>query len=395
MNKIKLIGCGAAGNKGAVQVLMDQVLTIDDVLLINSTRKDIPGEFNDDEHTFIFDTIGGCGKETSLAKNLTIVAIEQGGLDEKLNNFIDNDTDLVIIVASTSGGTGAGSAPVIADYVNTSLQVPVCVIGFTGFDEDGRGLQNTIEFFQNLEEDYVVQAISNKKFLREGINYSAAEQLANKELSMRISTMAANGIVDSDQNMDETDLYKVTTEPGFMIINRASLKGIKDSKQFNDLLIDMVNNDKSLDLDMQSNKVARLGIFINANPTLQSIIDDSFSGLRAKLGEPYEVFKHIQSEADQEEYVAFIGQGLAMPKKAIQEVYEKYQEISSRVNKTEDSFFDEIAKMKGNAEDTMFNVGLRRRNKKPNKDAFMNKFRKKNEKVSEEQDEAKGKLNQY
>lgn len=379
MNNIKVIGCGAAGNKGAIEVVKQGVIILKDLLLVNSTIKDIPVDYRSEENCFVFDTIGGCGKETSLARKLTLLAIEQGNLDKKINELIEDDTDLVIITASTSGGTGAGSAPVIAQYVDKALGVPVCIIPFTGFDEDGRGLQNTIEFFQNLQEDYVIQSISNKKFLDATVSYAKAEQLANEELATRISIMAARGIVESNQNMDETDLYKVTTTPGYMIINKASLKGIRTTDQFNKLLIDMVNNDKSLDLDMDNNKVARLGIFINANETLLDVIDDNFTVLKDKLGTCYEVFKHIQSEADQEEYISFIGQGLAMPKKAIDEIYETYQDVSSKINKNKDTFFEDAKKLQGNAEDSMFNVSPRRRNNKVNKDAFMKNYTKKAE----------------
>ena len=98
--------------------------------------------------------------------------------------------------------------------------------------------------------------------------------------------------------------------------------------------------------------------------------------LKEKLGDPYETYSHIQYEDDQEAYISFIAQGLAMPKKAIKDLHKTYKELSERVDKEKDDFFDEISALKGNSEDSMFNVNPRRRNAKPNKDAFMKKYTK-------------------
>ena len=368
--KIKVIGTGAAGNKAAVNLIERGVLSQDRILLINSTLRDVPDNYRSLAIKFS-DTIGGCGKERDLSKNLCLSSIKDGTLGA-IDEFIKEDDELVILVGSTEGGTGSGSVIVLAKYISKVLGVAVQCFGFTGFEEDGRGLQNTVEYFQDLQEDYVIQTISNKKFLSEANNNKLrAEKLANDEFAKRVSVLAANGIVDAEQNIDETDMYKVATTPGYMTIARASLEKIKNVDQFNKILTDLIDNDKSVDINTKSQK--RLAVFINAKEETRDYIDYSFNVIKSKLGVPYEVYTHIQNEEDQEEYISFISSGIKMPLDEVKEVYEKYKLESSKVNKDKDSFFDFASELKGDSKDSMFNTGGIRRNT-IDRDSFIDDF---------------------
>lgn len=368
--KIKVIGTGAAGNKAAVNLIEKGVLSQDKILLINSTLRDVPDNYRSLAIKFS-DTIGGCGKERDLSKNLCLSSIKDGTLNT-IDTFIEEDDELVILVGSTEGGTGSGSVIVLARYISKVLGVAVQCFGFTGFEEDGRGLQNTVEYFQDLQEEYVIQTISNKKFLAEANNNKLkAEKLANDDFAKRISVLAANGIVDSEQNIDETDMYKVSTTPGYMTIGKASLEKIKNVEQFNKILTDLIDNDKSVDISTKSQK--RLAVFINANEETRDYIDYSFNVIKSKLGIPYELFQHIQYEPDQEQYISFISSGMKMPIDEVKEVYEKYKVESSKVNKEKDSFFDFASELKGDSKDSMFNTGGMRRNT-IDKNSFIDDF---------------------
>ena len=368
--KIKVIGTGAAGNKAAVNLIEKGVLSQDKILLINSTLRDVPDNYRSLAIKFS-DTIGGCGKERDLSKNLCLSSIKDGTLNT-IDTFIEEDDELVILVGSTEGGTGSGSVIVLARYISKVLGVAVQCFGFTGFEEDGRGLQNTVEYFQDLQEEYVIQTISNKKFLAEANNNKLkAEKLANDDFAKRISVLAANGIVDSEQNIDETDMYKVSTTPGYMTIGKASLEKIKNVEQFNKILTELIDNDKSVDISTKSQK--RLAVFINANEETRDYIDYSFNVIKSKLGIPYELFQHIQYEPDQEQYISFISSGMKMPIDEVKEVYEKYKVESSKVNKEKDSFFDFASELKGDSKDSMFNTGGMRRNT-IDKNSFIDDF---------------------
>ena len=42
---VKLIGIGAAGNKAAINAVENKVIAIENVMLINSTLRDIPADY--------------------------------------------------------------------------------------------------------------------------------------------------------------------------------------------------------------------------------------------------------------------------------------------------------------------------------------------------------------
>lgn len=370
--KAKVIGIGAAGNKAAITLIEKEVVARNDVMLLNSTLKDIPNEYNDIARQFT-NSIGGCGKERDIAKNLALESIKADGA--VFDGFLDPDDDMVIIVNSSEGGTGCGSSVVLAKYFKDVLNANVHLFVFTGFEDDGRGLQNTVEYFQDINDQYTVEAISNKKFLEEAGNKLKAEKMANEEFAMKIKILLGQIIVDSEQNIDETDLYKLSTTPGYMTIEFTTIDKIKNVETFNKVMDSLIDNSKSLDISEPSAK--RLGVIFNITEATANNIDFSAQVIRKKLGFPYEYYTHVQCEGDTE-YIAFIASGMNMPIDEIKAVFEKYKEASSMVNKKKDDFFGIVSDLRGNQEDSMFNMETSVRNKKAgtnaDKKAFFESF---------------------
>lgn len=376
MATASVIGIGAAGNKAAITLIENNIIPREKVMLVNSTVKDIPADYSDIAIKFK-SAEGGCGKEREIAKNLALEALQNSEIN--LDSFVDPTDSFVIIATSSEGGTGCGASTIFAEYFKSVVGIPVHLFVFTGFEDDGRGLQNTIELFQDLDEEYIVEAISNKKFLDDsdvGGNKIKAEKKANQEFSKKVKILLGGLISNSEQNIDETDLYKLTTTPGYMMIDFCPLKGIKNTESFNRALVDMLDESKCLDISEPSAK--RLGVIFNVSEKSQDFVDFSANVLRERLGFPYEYFQHIQSVGDTE-FVAFIASGMQMPIDEIKEVYEKYKEQSSRVNKKKDSFFDYVGDLRGNSEDAAFDMGSRKSPKRidaKTKQDFFNKFSK-------------------
>ena len=64
------------------------------------------------------------------------------------------------------------------------------------------------------------------------------------------------------------------------------------------------------------------------------------------MGEPYETYDHIQSTLDgEEQYAIIIVAGLKLPVKELQDIYNKYQEVTKKVNRTQDTFYDKLGEM--------------------------------------------------
>ena len=347
---IKLIGIGAAGNKAAIEAIEQGVVSREDVLLLNSTLYDIPANYKDIAIRFSpTQSTGGCGKEPKLASKLMMSALQEGVVD--LDSLMGPEDKYVVIVTSSEGGSGCGGSNVVASYFAEVLDVHVHMFVFTGFEEDVRGLYNTLYYFQNLSDKYTVEAISNKHFFKG--NKLKAEREANAAFAEKLSILLCQDLVESDQNLDETDQVKLTMTPGFMVIEHAELDRIKSVEQFNTICTDMINDSSSLEFEPNA---IRLGVILNISSRTKDYIDYNFQVLKEKLGFPYEVFTHIQSNKEPE-YISVIASGMKLPMEDIQRVHRKYEEETERINKKKDTFFNEAKSLAIKEEDAMFDVG--------------------------------------
>ena len=354
-----IIGTGAAGNKAAINLLETGVTTEEDMLLINSTLKDIPEKYRSKAVQLSRD-IKGCGKERGIAKEITEKAIKDGDLE--MLDFIKNEHGKVIIITSIEGGTGSGSTTVLADYCYNKCEMEVEIYAFKGFEEDVRGLANTIEFFQELQPYYTTQVIRNEAFLKEvSGDIKKAQKLANEELAKRIKVSLGQIIEDCEDNIDDSDLFKSTFTTGFSTIEYTTIDdNIKSKEEYNTIIAQMLNSSKSiLTLDMKTSQVC--AIIMNLNENSQGNIDYTFKPLREKIGEGYEIFKHIQDSKNMEQFIAVIISGMKLPEVEIKEIYKRYQERSKAIDKSRDDGYKNIRTLVGNKEDSRYDMMRSRR----------------------------------
>lgn len=364
---VRLIGSGAAGNKAAITAVENQIMPISHTMLINSTLKDIPVEYQNKDGANVKQFIGaygGCGKERNISYELCKDTLMKDTLQLKdfLNVGDDNEAELVIIVASTEGGTGSGSVPLIADYIRHVLGIAVHVFAITGFEDDVRGMRNTVDFFKEMKADYTVECIKNSKFLSDCHgNKIKAEKEANKEFCKKISVLMGLQIRDSEHNIDPTDLLKLSTEEGYMIIESCIFtEKIKNAEQFERTLVDTLDKSKALDIDDPA--MTKLGVIINIKEdntdhiSYEDILTDRF-------GVPYERYVHIQHEEQtMPEFIAFIAAGMKMPNDEVESIYKNYTDAAARVDRNADPFFSTIADKTIDPNDDKFNL-------KPKKDS--------------------------
>ena len=314
MLKVKLIGVGAAGNKAAVDALEAGVIGENSILLINSNIGDVPERYRKNSIVFS-DKLSGTGKERNIARSIAIEYLSSP--NNKIDTFVE-DADLVCIVNSTEGGTGSGAAPILYKYLLNVSNKNVMGFVFTGFEEDSRGLKNTVEFFKEFNEGISLQIISNKSFLPLlGKNKLKAEKMANDEFVRRLPIVNGTALCDSEQNIDKSDLCKLVTTTGYMIVERVDLAvKPRNSGEFNQLLEDMLAETKSL----KTNKsVERLGVIINCPEDWRDSVDYSFKVFTEAFGIPYEKFTHVQ-DYDRTPFVAVIASGLEMPLTEIRDI---------------------------------------------------------------------------
>lgn len=350
--KFNYVGLGAGGNKAVMSLITNGIAEQSDVILINSTNKDIPDEFKGSTIILKPDNTG-CGKERSLAKEYTLKSLKTGVLDSVIGKDVTN----VILVTSVEGGTGSGATPVIAKYISEVLALNVHIICFTGFEEDVRGIRNTVEFFQEISSSEVdLQTIKLSSFLSEAKgNKFVAEDLADEELCRRVNIMTGVDLEKSVQNIDDTDIFKVVSTIGYKTIEELYFdSNLMDVEQFNKLCKQMIYNSRSIPTSDPG--MIRLGVILNIKPESEDAVDYSFEVIKNTYGIPFECFFHKQYDG-KKQYIRFIASGMKLPINEIEAIHDRYVSASKSVDKKKDEFFNIASKLQMEEEDDMFDMG--------------------------------------
>lgn len=349
--KTMLIGVGAAGNKAVVTAIEKGTMKVEDTVIVNSTSKDFPKEYQGTK-IVLSGTDTGCGKERAVSKIYTKKAIGEGkfNFNDKMSQY-----NTVIIATSVEGGTGSGSTPILAKFFNKVYTKNVHIIAFTGFEDDVRGLANTVDFFKEIDSEIIVQTISNVSFMAAaGHNKMKAEEMANREMAERIRVLTGQDFINGRQNIDDTDILKLSNTFGYMTVEKKTFnKSLETRDDFEKIIKNMIYNSASI--KSKDPSAIRLGVIMNISPASEDAIDGSFASLKLAYGNPFEFFTQIQWDG-KTEYIAYIASGMKMPIDEITAVYERYKEQSMKINKDADEFFTVMNGMNALKEDSKFDM---------------------------------------
>ena len=336
MLKCGVIGIGAAGNHAAISLIEANVMNTSDVILLNSTLKDVPEQYKEIAIEFESNS-KGCAKERKLAQSIMMDNLKEGvlGIDTLINS---KPYDFILICASSEGGTGSGSSTLLAKYITQVLHKRVHLTVFTGFSNDSRGLKNTVDWFKETTTDYVVDSISNAAFLEaNNDNERKAEIAANAEFVKRVNILLGRKLVDSDNNIDDVDLLKLVTTPGYQVMIHGDLGKFKNKEEFNKIVRKLIDENKGFGTTPSA---VRLGVVLNISDKVEDAVDYSFKVIKDMYGEPFEVYNHVQGIEGEGNYIQIIASGCKMPIEEIQDIYDEFVSRKEKVDTSKDSFFD-------------------------------------------------------
>jgi cell division GTPase FtsZ len=355
--EVMLFGIGAAGNKAAINVLEKGILDENHVRLLNTTVKDIPENYKINNKGIVFkfsSMLGGCGKEPTKGRSAMFQAIKDRKID--FGSLISPDTKAVFIVTSVEGGTGCGATPVVARFYQ-SMNIPVHVFAFIGFQDEARGISNSLKFFKELGSNVVLHTIRNEKFLDYTQTYAKAEVAANDEFAKQVEILVGANMIDSAQNIDDTDHYKMVATYGYSDIHHVDLTNVKNNDQFNKAVSEAFENASCLDYDPDCK---RLAVIVNASEKTQAAVDNKFEVIKRYVGEPFEIFRHIQTNnVIKEEYIDIIAVGMSFPEQGIVEMSRKYATLKENLNTGVKSFEDIFGGIDFDDDEDEFNMNVR------------------------------------
>jgi hypothetical protein len=138
-----------------------------------------------------------------------------------------------------------------------------------------------------------------------------------------------------------------------MRIETADIDRIKNIDQFNKAVDMVIDESKLMDCDEYGAK--RIGLVFDIDPSIGDYIDYNATHVQGEYGMPYEMFTHVQHTGSKST-LTWIVTGLPLPLKEVQDIYENYKKSTMNVKKSKDGFFDALASMKGDEEDSMFDM---------------------------------------
>lgn len=222
---IKVIGCGGGGCN-AVDRMIDSGVQGIDFISINSdnqalarTKSAIKVQIGEKVTRGL-----GCGADPSIGEK----AAEES--KDEIAEVISN-TDMLFITAGMGGGTGTGSAPVVAQIAQELGILTVAVVTRPFGFEGARRAQNAERGIRELEK-YVdaLVVVSNDKLLEvvdDDTSFEEAFNMADQVLKFGVAGISDLVAIPGLINLDLADVRRVMTKAGVchMGIGRASGEG--------------------------------------------------------------------------------------------------------------------------------------------------------------------------
>ncbi len=255
---IKVVGCGGAGNN-AINRMIDAGVDGVEFIVVNTDRQAL--------------TISRCESKLQIGEKLTR-GLGAGGNPEIGRKSAEESkddikkklegADLVFVTAGMGGGTGTGSAPVVASIAREMGILTVAVVT-RPFSFEGkprmRSAEEGIRELRDSVDSLVV--IPNDKLL----------QIADKKMSM----LKAFNIADDVLRQGIQGISDLITKPGVIILDFADVKTIMSNSGLAHMGIGTGSGD---------NKAADAAAMAVSSPLLETSIDGATRVLVNVTGGP-------------------------------------------------------------------------------------------------------------
>ncbi len=242
---IKVVGCGGAGNNAINRMIEANVDGVE-FIVVNTDRQAI--------------TISSCENKLQIGEKLT-KGLGAGGNPEIGRKSAEESredikqklqgADLVFVTAGMGGGTGTGSAPVVASIAREMGILTVAVVTRPFSFEGKPRMRSAEEGIKELRDNVdSLVVIPNDKLL----------QIADKKMSM----LKAFNIADDVLRQGIQGISDLITKPGVIILDFADVKTIMQDSGLAHMGIGTGSGD---------NKAADAAAMAVSSPLLETSID--------------------------------------------------------------------------------------------------------------------------
>jgi cell division protein FtsZ len=260
--RIRVVGCGGGGNNTITRLLEIGVNGVE-TLAINTDAQDLLAT-NADEKILI-------GK--NITKGLGAGSIPQIGEDSARENQQEieaalQNTDMVFVTCGLGGGTGTGSAPVVAEVSKKlgALTIAVVTVPFTEegvmrWDNAWLGLEklrqnsDTVIVIQN---DRLLEVVPDMPL---GAAFKVADEILVNAVKGITELIMEKGLV----NLDFADVRAIMQNGGTAMIGLGESEGVDGAKA----AVEMAMQNRLLDVNIMGAKSALINITGGAHMPLK------------------------------------------------------------------------------------------------------------------------------
>lgn len=336
MLNVGVIGLGNTGNQ--IAALAAEELKIP-AMAINSSEKDLETIANKIPKILISDTEGsskGAGKNRALAKTYLKDSILSIISKEDVQKFI-SELNVLFLVSSTGGGTGSGTALLMANILSSMfVDTHVIIVGILPVMSEAlsahvNSLEYLNELYSNLENQTYMLYDNDSLY---NIPSYKMMDIINREVVKDIDVLRCTfNYTTKYDSIDEQDMKRLISFPGRIMVTR--LEDLKerdlDKSSIEDLLISKIKNTNHVELQ-RDRKVTATGIIVNLSEQVFSDFDNHIPAVREFIGDPDHDFNHLAINDDRKmpNNVFLIMSGMSQVNDRIQKISDRIEEIEQK-----------------------------------------------------------------
>jgi cell division protein FtsZ len=260
--KIKVVGCGGGGNNTITRLMQVGILGAE-TLAINTDAQDLL--YTDADKKILI------GKE--LTSGLGAGANPMLGMEaaketrEEIKNALKG-ADMVFVTCGLGGGTGTGSAPVVAEIAKKSGALTVAIVTLPFKMEGKQRMENALGGLKNLEGNVdTLIVIPNEKLLEivPDVSIATAFKIADEVLVNSVKGITELVTKPGLVNLDFADVKAVMRDSGLAMIGM----GESDSENRAFEAVERALNNPLLTVDIEGANAALINVTGGQNITMR------------------------------------------------------------------------------------------------------------------------------
>jgi cell division GTPase FtsZ len=332
---IGIIGIGNAGNQVAY-LAQKKYGSLFESFYVNTSEADLSMVNVENTAGTVFKIgkdIEGSGKNRFKMKLF---------LKENINTMINDEHFLtkikklkyVFIVASTAGGTGSGSSPILLNLLKEILpRINFILVGIlptmnASLMEFGNTLEFLDELYNKLDQSETTYMIYDNDTVVNKYSPTESLEVVNNAIVEDIKILSGvDNYATPYDSIDSADMESIITTPGRLLITRINKdlteKNLED-QSIDEFVIKCIKQSCHAETD-RNKRVVRYGIITYFTTEVNKIYSSRFEKLHEFIGTPVERFNHhaINDKDEAYNFLYLIASGLSPINDKIQKIVQK------------------------------------------------------------------------